>query len=133
MRIYFDENFSPHFVEGLSKIQSARRKDGIEVHSIINEFGRGTDDETWIPGVAQKHGVVITQDLNINRLRAQWRLCRENKVGVFFLKPPKKGWSYWDIVLYVVSLWPKISEIAHETDKPFGCVLEYPNKKIKRL
>lgn len=133
MRIYFDENFSPHFVEGLSTIQSARRKDGIEVYSIVREFGRGTADEEWIPAVAQKHGVVVTQDLNINRLKAQWQLCRDNKVGLFFLKPPKKGWSYWDIVLYVVSLWPRITETAHRDQKPFGYILEYPKKKLTKL
>jgi hypothetical protein len=43
--------------------------------------------------VASKHGVVLTQDLNIHRTRAQWDLCRMNKIGVFFFKPPRAGWT----------------------------------------
>jgi hypothetical protein len=65
MRIYFDENFSPSLVAGIQKLQAGRRSDGITVHSVIDEFGKGAPDEKWIPGMASQHGCVITQDLNI--------------------------------------------------------------------
>jgi hypothetical protein len=133
MRIYFDESFSPALIEGLRRIQEGRRSDDITVCSMIEEFGRGAPDETWIPGVASRHGVVITQDININRTRAQWELCRVNKIGVFFVRPPKKGWSYWQIVQLVIRLWPKISELARDTTRPFGFYIEHDSTKIKLL
>ena len=61
MRIYFDENFSPSLVAGIQKLQDGRKSDGITVHSVIDEFGRGAPDDEWIPGIASQHGCVITQ------------------------------------------------------------------------
>lgn len=133
MRIYFDENFSPALVDGLRRIQDGRKADDIAVCSIIEEFGRGAPDETWIPGIASRHGVVITQDTNIHRTRAQWMLCQTNKIGVFFVKPPKKGWGYWDIVRLVVRWWPDISRLAKDTNRPFGFCIEHDSAKIKSL
>jgi len=55
MRVYIDENFSPALVEGLRRIQEGRRTDDITVCSVIEEFGRGAPDETWIPSVASRN------------------------------------------------------------------------------
>lgn len=74
MRIYFDENFSPSLVGGIREFQNGRKSEDIEVYSVEAEFGRGAPDEVWIPGIARRHGVAITQDLNIHRTRAQWEL-----------------------------------------------------------
>lgn len=71
MRIYFDENFSHRIASGMREFQSGRRSEGIEVIWCPDEFGRGATDEDWIPRVASKKGVIITQDLNINRVKAQ--------------------------------------------------------------
>ena len=94
MRLYFDENFSPSLVAGMRALQDGRKGEGVTVCSVEDEFGRGSADEDWIPAIAGKHGVVITQDTNIHRTRAQWQLCHENKIGIFFFKPPKQGWNY---------------------------------------
>ena len=133
MRIYFDENFSPALIEGLRRIQEGRRRDGIEVCSVKEEFGQGSPDEEWIPGIAIRHGAVITQDTNIHRTKAQWELCRRNKIGIFFVKPPKKGWSYWDIVQLIFRWWPRISVLSRDTERPFGFCIEHNSSKIKPL
>src|SRR4051812_18165051 len=115
MRFYFDENFSPHLVGGMRIFQEGRRSEGVSVSSIREEFGQGAKDESWIPGIAIRHGVAITQDLNIHRTLAQWELCRSNKIGIFFIKPPKKeGWTYWDIIQLVVKLWPDFVHAGRE-------------------
>jgi hypothetical protein len=133
MRIYFDENFSPALVEGLRRIQEGRRRDDIEVCSVKEEFGRGARDEDWIPGIASRHGVVITQDTNIHRTKAQWELCRRNKIGVFFVKPPKKGWGYWDIVQLTFRWWPQICVLSREGKRPFSFLIEQTGSRIKPL
>src|SRR5690242_16473537 len=114
MRVYFDENFSPSLVAGMQKIQDGRKSEGFSVHSVKDEFGKGAPDEEWIPKIASEHGCVITQDLNINRTRAQWDLCRQNKIGIFFFKPPRSGWSYWTIVELIVTSWSRIKAIAKD-------------------
>ena len=98
MRIYFDENFSPHLVAGMQAFQNNRRSEDVTVFWMVDEFGRGAPDETWIPAVAKVHGVALTQDTNIHRTRAQWELCKANKIGIFFFKPSKDGWSYWGLI-----------------------------------
>jgi hypothetical protein len=133
MRIYFDENFSPALVKGLRCIQDGRRSDDITVCSVVEEFGKSSPDEIWIPNIAKKHGVVITQDININRLNAQWQLCKVNRIGVFFVKPPKRGWDYWYIVRLVIGLWPEITKQAKECTRPFGFYIEAGTGKMKPL
>ncbi len=134
MRIYFDENFSPHLVEGIRQLQDGRKSEGGSVCSLKEEFGAGAADEVWIPSVASRHGVAITQDVNIHRTRAQWELCQANKIGVFFFKTPKKqGWSYWQIVQLVIRQWPEIKRLTEESRRPFGYVIEMHRNKIRRL
>jgi len=134
MKIYFDENFSPNLIAGFRAFQDGRRSEDVEVLSIETEFGRGSADETWIPAVAQRHGVIITQDLNINRTRAQWELCQTNQVGVFFFKPPKNpGWSYWDIIRLMMKWWDEIKRLSREEHRPFGRVVEIGKSRMSDL
>jgi hypothetical protein len=133
MRIYFDENFSLRIASGMREFQSGNRSEEIEVIWCPDEFGRGAQDEDWIPKVASKKGVIITQDMNINRVRAQWDLCQENKVGLFFFKPPKAGWNYWIIVKEVVNRWEEIKRTARSSKRPFGYVIEVRKNSMSRL
>lgn len=135
MRIYFDENFSPHLVAGMRAFQEARRSEDVAVCSVEDEFGRGAHDEVWIPGIAQRHGVALTQDLNIHRSRAQRELCEANKIGVFFFKPPARArtWTYWDIVQLVVRHWPEIKRLSAEERRPFSFVVEMHKSKFSPL
>jgi len=133
MKIYFDENFSPHFIRGLTLIQEGRPNEGIEIKSIKEEFGRGTSDEIWIPKVAQQHGIAITQDTNIERLNHQWALCEHYKLGWIFVQPPKKCWGYWIVVQLMVKHWTKIQAIALKAKKPFGYKMVATKPKLEKL
>ena len=133
MKIYFDENFSLHIIAGMRSFQEGRRREGFTIHSVKEEFGEGVADEDWIPKVAQQHGVAITQDLNIHRMRAQWKLCQEYQLGVIFYKPGKSGWRYWDFIQITVKLWSEIKETCQSTKQPFGYVLEGMRPKLKKL
>lgn len=133
MKIYFDENFSPRLVEGLKAFQAGVPKEGIEVHSIAEAFGKGTPDEVWIPKVAQQHGVVVTQDLNIHRKRHQWQLCQHYKIAIVFVQPPKKGWSYWFIIQLIVKLWKEITELTIREKRPFAAEIKATTGRLKPL
>lgn len=130
MRIYFDENFSRRIASGMREFQDARPSEGVDVIWCPDEFGRGAADEDWIPTIASKHGVVLTQDLNIHRTRAQWELCQQNKIGVIFFKPPKVGWSHWIIVREVVNRWEEIKHVAANQKRPFGNVVVHRKNKM---
>ena len=132
MRIYFDENFSHRIASGMREFQDAKPSEGISVIWAPEEFGKGAKDEEWIPLVASKHGIVLTQDINIHRTRAQWELCRQNKIGIFFFKPPKAGWSHWVIVREVVNRWEEIKLLAKQ-QRPFGFMIEQRKNKISSV
>lgn len=133
MRIYFDENFSPHIIKGFAALQDGRKSEDIQVFSIEEAFGKACADETWIPGIARQHGVAITQDNNIYRTPAQWELCKSNKIGIFFIHPPKSGWSYWAIVELLLKWWPRIKEATKEEKRPFGRVISVSRSKWEEL
>ena len=133
MRIYFDENFSHRIASGMGEFQKARPTEAVTVIWCPDEFERGAADEEWIPRVASKHGVVLTQDLNIHRTRAQWELCQLNKIGIIFFKPPKAGWDHWVIVREVVNRWEEIKRIGATQKRPFGFVIKHRKKQASRL
>jgi hypothetical protein len=133
MRLYFDENFSHRLIEGFAVLQSGRPSEDVQVLSLAEEFGKGCADETWIPGIAQQHGVAITQDTSIHRTRAQWALCQANKIGVFFYKTPKDGWGYWEIIELTLKWWPDIKETGKNSKRPFGRVIQMNKSKWSEL
>ncbi len=133
MRIYFDENFSIHLKNGFEAFQRGRPSEEFYVIHVTEEFGRGCPDEIWIPGVAQKHGCVITQDTNINRRKYQWELCKKNKVGMFFFKQPNKRYfDYWQWVSRVFKFWDHI-KLTSMNPKPFGFAYHPFNNKPVEL
>ena len=71
----------------------------------------------------------------MHRTRAQWELCRANKIGMFFLKPPKNkaAWGYWPIIQLTVRLWPEIKQVADELRRPFGMQIDGRTGKMMRL
>lgn len=76
IKLYIDENLSPFLASGLHYLEQGNGKE-IEVLSIREVFGRGTEDEVWIPQVGKEGGIVLTQDFNIFRKRPQWLLFEE--------------------------------------------------------
>src|ERR1035437_4948166 len=108
MKIFFDENFSPALAAGFVCFQNGCRAEEVDVHHVIDHFGRGAPDEKWIPAIAQMHGVVITQDFDIHRTQHLYGLCEQYKLGVFFFRPPKKtSYPYWQWIKWVLHHWEK--------------------------
>lgn len=131
MRLYFDENFSHHLADGFKSFQLGRPAEGIEVLHLTEEFDRGTPDDIWLPGVAQRHGCVLTQDVNIHRSRILRQLCTDNKIGIFFFRPPKKlKFTYWEWVEKVLEMWTPIKDAAKSRPKPFAFYIEPSKSKL---
>lgn len=133
MKFYVDENITPNIAEALAILQNPRVSEDIEVFTIKNEFGKGTPDEVWIPEVAAADGIVITQDLNIHRVRQQRELYRQHGLGVVFFKPPKKGYQYWDLVEFYIKRWKVVKEEVKKLNKPFALVVTPRAAKPDRL
>ncbi|MGF1637012.1 MAG: hypothetical protein ACFCUU_08070 [Cyclobacteriaceae bacterium] len=124
MIIYIDENMSPYLAQGFNILQkplNQKVSEPIEVRAIKDDFGSGAKDEDWIPIAGKLGACIITQDYNIKRIKHQYALCQEFKLGMFYFRPPSKnGFSYWDMVSLLVKHWKKINKISIEEKRPFG-------------
>jgi hypothetical protein len=122
--IYIDENMPRQLAHGLHTLQQPQNaKDGIEIEvvSIKDVFGEGTQDEDWIPKVGATNGIVITQDFRIQSQKHQRELYLESGVGILFLNPPSSGgFCYWDLVKKLISEWEDIKRIIRKNNTPFA-------------
>lgn len=133
MKFYFDENITPNIAQALAILQNPRVDEKIEVFTIREVFGAGTPDEEWIPKVAKEHAVVITQDLNIHRVRQQRELYKQNDLGVVFFKPPKKGYKYWELVEFYIKRWKVVKDEVKKLKKPFALIITPNSARPERL
>ncbi|MFQ5604953.1 MAG: hypothetical protein ACE5HS_16920 [bacterium] len=123
-----------YLAKGFSEFQNGRKIEGVQVHHVAESFGRGIEDIIWIPKIAQMHGVVITQDLNIHRTRYLFQLCLEYKLGIFFFKPPKKkSYKYWEWIEQVLKRWALIKDYSINTKRPFSYLVTPNSVKPQSL
>jgi PIN like domain len=120
MKIFIDENLSPFLARGIHILEQ-HLDDNFEVLSIKDVFGKGVKDEEWIPQVGKMNGVVITQDKNIHRTKPQRELFERHGIGMFFISPPKNGYTYWQMVEILIKEWKDIKEKCF-TKKPFSFI-----------
>ena len=126
-KLYVDENLSPFLAQGLHLLEKGNGNE-IEVLSIKEVFGKGTDDEVWIPQVGNEGGIILTQDYNIIRKKQQRELYEQCGVGLFVIRPPsKRGYSYWEMVRYVVNHWNEMKKLA-KNELPFAYLLNSKGK-----
>lgn len=121
-KIYIDENFAHQLANGLDIFQkhlNLKEKNKIQVLSIKKQFGKGALDEDWIPLAGKEDAVVITQDLKIQRTRHQNELYKKHGLGVFFFKPPSKGYTFWEMVRQLIKRWPEIKKKT-KSKRPFA-------------
>ena len=131
MKIYIDENMPSQLADGLSILEKPNNE-GVEVYSIQKEYGRGILDEDWIPQVGQVSGIVITQDSKMQRIKSQFRLLKEYKLGIFYLIPPgRKGYTYWEMVEKIILNWREIKQIARRNKPPFA--FRITARKIEKI
>ena len=130
MKIYIDENMPPQLAEGLSILEKPNNE-SVEVYSIQKEYGRGVSDEDWIPQVGKASGIVITQDSKMQRIKSQYRLLRDYKLGIFYLIPPGKGYTYWEMVERIILNWQEIKNLTKKNRPPFA--FKITPRKIEKI
>ena len=121
----------PQLADGLSILEKPNNE-GVDVYSIQKEYGRGILDEDWIPQVGQVNGIVITQDSKMQRIKSQFRLLKEYKLGIFYLIPPgKRGYTYWEMVEKIILNWQEIKLLSKRNKPPFA--FRITARKIERI
>jgi fructose-specific phosphotransferase system component IIB len=117
--IYLDENLSEYVAQALNFLNKGYFRD-IQVYSTKEKFGKGVADEIIIPGIGKADGVLITRDINIHKTRFQFDLCKQHKIGVFFLTLPKGLNKHWEMIRLLIEKWEEIVEKSINDRKPFA-------------
>ncbi|MGD8777443.1 MAG: hypothetical protein PVH88_00595 [Ignavibacteria bacterium] len=117
--IYLDENLSEYVAHALNFLNKGYFKE-YQVFSTKETFGRGVPDEIIIPGIGKQNSILITRDINIQKTRLQFELCKEHKLGVFFLTLPKNQNKHWEIVRLLINNWESMIEKIEREKKPFA-------------
>ncbi len=131
MNFYIDENLSEYVADALNSLNKGYFTD-VNVQSTKLKFGKGAADEDIIPEIGKTFGVLITKDLNIHRIKAQYQLCQKFKIGVFFLKMQKGNDKHWEIIKLLIHNWEEI--ISKSKDEKYPFAFEIPMRgKMKKL
>lgn len=130
IHIYLDENLSEHVADALNSLSQGYFKD-VTVSSTINKFGKAAKDEDIIPGIGKEHAILITRDLNIYRLQVQNELCKEHKIGAFFIKLPKGQDKHWELVKLLLNNWEEILTTCSKAKTPFAYRVKVKGKMEK--
>ena len=130
IEIFLDENLSEYVADALNSLNKGYFKEVI-VYSTKIKFGKGVTDETIIPAIGNSGGILITKDLNIHRTRIQYQLCKEYKIGIFFIKMPKGLDRHWEIVKLLINSWEEINEKIKMEKHPFGYEIPLRGKMKK--
>ena len=119
MDFYLDENLSEYVAEALNSLDKGYFRD-VQVYSTKTKYGRGVRDEEIIPAIGNSGGILVTRDINIQKTRLQFGLCKQYNLGLFFLKLPKNQNKHWEIVKLLVNNWEEIIQKSEKERKPFA-------------
>jgi hypothetical protein len=129
MTVYIDENMPMIFAEGFQKLQAPLIKKlsipfPVNVKSIQNEFGKGTNDDVWIPIIGGRDACVVTKDTHLKSRKHEIELLREHQINMIYLKAPKRAeFTYWEMVELLVKNWPQVLNIISTHSRPFVIIL----------
>ena len=135
--IYLDENLSRYLAYALNELQKPLNKkytnlpEAIEVRYLPDDFGKGANDEDWIPKLNEGN-CVITADINIRFTKHQRELFEHYQIGMFFLKTPK-GYDYWATTLLIIKKWVQVLDTMNKKKPPFAYRIKPNSKKLEDI
>lgn len=120
MNIVFDENLPLLLARAFGSLQFGILDErDVLVYHITDLFGKGLLDEEWIPKIGRMGSIVITQDINMRRVKSQFVLLEKYKVMMFIVRPQSGvGFNHWNMVQILVKHWGSIKDIARRETGP---------------
>jgi predicted metal-dependent hydrolase len=128
MYFLFDANFSHRLAEGLKILEDGNDR-AREVFVTIDHTEkiqslRSAPDADIILFAGKHNAIIVSQDDDFKRLKANKELIKTLKVGYVHYKPPKHGSRYWDIVESFIKGWKVLKEKLNDKEPPFVCQID---------
>jgi predicted nuclease of predicted toxin-antitoxin system len=124
MKFFFDNNLSPHLAAGMKAF-------GEEVMHLTDQFGQDALDAEWLPYVGNHELVLVTRDLSIRRHPLELNALKKHKVAVFCLGG--KNRNRCELIRQLVRNWPRMKELAGNTNRPFAFRIPPTGTKFDRI
>lgn len=121
MTFLFDANISWRIAEGLNILEQGNSRNIIPI--IIEHadkiLGPGAEDLDVIKEAGKKSAIIISQDDDFKRIKANRSLIIQLKIGYVLYRPPRHGSRYWEIVESFVAGWQELREKLSKESFPF--------------
>jgi hypothetical protein len=121
-----DENLPPALAHALD----ALFKDEHQIVHLRERFGPGVTDIEWITTLGREgRWIVISGDLRITKVKAEYFAFRASRLVGFFLSPSLKKADVAKQMERILALWDNMSVIAEAVDR--GAMFELPMKSTR--
>lgn len=122
MNFLFDAQMPLRLAKGLPLID----KDNLSKVTInirhtdeVDGLGQGATDYEIIKKAYELDAVIVSEDDDFKRIKANKELVVKLKVGYVLYKPPKHGSRYWEKALGLIRSWENLKSKIKEIEKPF--------------
>ena len=130
MKVYFDENFSHYVAKAFNLFECKLKK--VDVISTEDALYAGASDEEIVKYVSENNGILFTKDCDFVKAQLITELMKSHKIGLFYMKTPKKE-VYWDMILLLTKAYIEArNEVFFNLDIPF-CYEIMSSGRIKKL
>ena len=111
MKFFLDNNLSERLAHGMKAF-------GEDVVHLKELFPQATEDVSWLKYVGDGGLFLVTRDERLRWNPAEIRAIREHRVGAFFLGGKER--SRCELIQQLVRNWPRMKELAANTNRPFA-------------
>ena len=97
------------------------------VHRHRDHYGANADDEVWIPDVARRSWVILTQNYEIQRLASQRDAVMRSGARIIFLPGAQKPGE--ETARYVIDSRAALNEFVRSHSAPYIARLYTPKRR----
>lgn len=135
MLFLFDAQMPLRLAKGLPLIDKDNlRQINIEIIHADEILGEGVSDALIIHKAHELDAVIVSEDDDFKRIKANKDLVIKLKVGYVLYKAPKKhGSRYWEKAVALILAWENLKKMISEIEKPFVIKIERDGKLYREL
>jgi predicted nuclease of predicted toxin-antitoxin system len=122
MHFLFDAQMPLRLAKGLPLIDKDNLKEikiQISHADELDGLGQGATDYQVIQKAYELDAIIVSEDDDFKRIKANKELIIKLKVGYVLYKPPKHGSRYWEKALGIIQAWERLKEMINSIEKPF--------------
>ena len=132
MKVFFDNNVSPHFVRALNAL--VRPVDSVQLTHLRDRFPTSCPDTDWIRALAaEPHWIIVSGDLRITRSKPERAAWLESGIPAFFMDDAWGNRTFWPQFVELARWWPTIVEFGRRAKPKEGWRLHFGTREPRPI